>query len=244
MVKDRIREYWDSRCHEYDSSPGHTSLPEVWRDILGKIFHRKMRILDVGTGTGFVALRLAELGHDVTGIDLSEGMLSIAKTKATKAGLNVTFIVGDAENLPFDDESFDAVVCRHLLWTLPNPDKAVKEWARVVKPGGMVVAIDGKWTTCSMAAKLRSAIGRIAIAAYERRWKKSHYSREINKALPFYGGASGDVISDIFKGTGLKNVEVRDLSWIRERMLENLPFFYRLAWNGREYFAVIGVKES
>ena len=66
-------------------------------------------------------------------------MLRIAKEKARRSKLRVEFKLGDAENLPFDDESFDATICRHVLWTLPNPQRASEEWRRVVVPGGKVV---------------------------------------------------------------------------------------------------------
>ena len=105
-VKEEIRKYWNSRGKDYDKSPGHSALPEVWKDILAGVFEGKMKILDVGTGTGFLAFILTELGHDVVGIDLSEGMLEVAREKAEKFGLKIEFKIGDAENLPFGDGSF------------------------------------------------------------------------------------------------------------------------------------------
>ncbi len=114
-VKRRIKEYWDNRGESYDRSPGHVCLPDIWRKVLSEVFDGKMRILDVGTGTGFLALILAELGHEVVGLDLSEGMLRVARKKAKQRGLKIQFKLGDAENLPFKDESFDAVICRHLI---------------------------------------------------------------------------------------------------------------------------------
>ncbi|WP_048085897.1 class I SAM-dependent methyltransferase [Archaeoglobus veneficus] len=243
-VKEKIREYWDLRGKDYDKSPGHASLPEVWRDVLASVFERRMQILDVGTGTGFLALILAELGHEVVGIDLSKGMLEVAKKKARKLGVDVEFKLGDAENLPFDDCSFDAVICRHLLWTLPNPQKAIEEWSRVVRDGGKVVAIDGKWLDSSPPAKLRRFIGRIAVAVYERRnpWKNYHYRKEINKMLPFYGGSDPEKVAEMFGRAGLSDISVKDLSWIREMMLNSQPFVYRLAWGGRNYFMIEGFK--
>ncbi len=104
-IKERIRSYWDARGREYDRSPGHSSLPEVWKDVLSKVFEKESRILDVGTGTGFIALLLAELGHEVVGVDLSKGMLEVARKKAEKRGLQIEFKFGDAENLPFADNS-------------------------------------------------------------------------------------------------------------------------------------------
>jgi len=241
VVKEHIRHYWDSRAKTYDNSPGHVTLPEIWKDFLSEVFEERRRILDVGTGTGFISLILAELGHEVVGIDLSKGMLEVAREKAKKFGLDVEFRIGDAENLPFEDESFDAVVCRHLLWTLPNPLKAVGEWRRVVRDGGKVVAIDGSWFG---RFSLKRLIGRIGVALYERRNPlRSCYSQEINKMLPLYSNLSPDRVVDIFEKAGLSDVSVKDLNWIREVMLRNQPIIYRLAWGSRGYFMVGGFRK-
>ncbi len=242
-VKTEIKEYWNLRAKDYDKSPGHAGFTETWKEILVNTFKKKARILDVGTGTGFLALLLAELGHEVVGIDLSKGMIEVAKQKARKLGVNVEFELGDAENLPFSDNSFDAVICRHLLWTLPNPQKAIEEWSRVVKPEGKVVAIDGKWFDNSISTKIRRSIGRLAIAIYERRNPlRNHYRKKISKMLPLHGGSDPEKVAEMFRGAGLSNVFVRDLSWVRERMLRDQPFFYRLAWSSRSYFMVEGIK--
>ncbi len=243
-VKRAIREYWDSRAREYDRSPGHTILPEVWREVLRKTFPSKMKILDVGTGTGFIALLLAELGHEVTGIDISTGMLEVAKRKAAEMGVEVEFRIGDAEDLPFDDETFDAVVSRHLLWTLTDPRKAVEEWKRVVKRGGKVVAFDGVWMDPSLASKVKRGIARIAIAIYERRnpLRRIHYGRKISRALPFYGGMDPSKVVELFEFAGLEDVRVRDLTWIRRLALDGEPAFYRLALEDRRYFMVEGYR--
>ena len=239
-VKEQIRRYWDSRGKTYDRSPGHNSLPEVWKNVLASTFKRRMRILDVGTGTGFLALLLAELGHEVVGVDLSKGMLEVARKKANNAGIEVEFKLGDAENLPFGDDSFDGVVCRHLLWTLPNPQKAVNEWARVAKH--KVVAIDGSWFNNSVLVKLRRFIGQLAIAIYERRLL-NNYGKEINEFLPLRGNSTPENVVEIFKKAGLSDIAVKDLSWIRRLMLKRQPFPYRLAWVSNGYFMVEGFKE-
>lgn len=243
-VKEKITEYWNSRGQDYDKSPGHSSLPEVWTRVLSSLFKRKMRILDVGTGTGFIALLLAELGHEVVGIDLSKGMLEVAIEKARKKKLNIEFKLGDAENLLFDDCSFDAVICRHLLWTLPDPQKAVKEWKRVVKPKGRVVAIDGSWFDKSLKSNIKRFLGRIGVAIYEKRnpWKNYCYLQKISEMLPFYNNLTPEKAVKLFENAGLLNISVRDLGWIRKTMLEKQPFVYRFAWSNKVYFMVEGFK--
>ena len=120
------------------------SLKTMWKKRHGNTLFtksletKKLKILDVGTGNGSLALVLAGMGHDVVGIDISEGVLSVAKEKAKERGVNPDLRIGDAESLEFEDKCFDAVVSRIVLWTLPNPQKAIEEWRRVLKPGGKV----------------------------------------------------------------------------------------------------------
>lgn len=80
-------------------------------------------ILDVSCGTGFLSLLLAELGHFVVGLDLTEGMLEVHRRQARARGLDITMVRGDAEDPPPGLGSFDAVVPRHLLWTLLRPQR-------------------------------------------------------------------------------------------------------------------------
>ncbi|AEH06086.1 class I SAM-dependent methyltransferase [Methanothermococcus okinawensis] len=176
-VKKEVKTYWDFRSQSYDDSPGHSGFVDIWRTVLSETFKGKMKILDVGCGTGFLSLILAELGHEVVGIDLSEGMLSKAEKKAGDLGLNIDFIIGDAENLPFDDGSFDIVVERHILWTLPNPDKAIKEWSRVIKNEGKLILIESE--------KKEENVG------------SHHYNEEIAKELPFSNGIDLEKFKEI-----------------------------------------------
>lgn len=73
-------------------------------------------------------------------------MLAVARHKAEAAGLdNVTFAVGDAEDTGEAGGSYDVVINRHLVWTLPHPEQAIAEWKRVLKPGGKLIVLEGNW---------------------------------------------------------------------------------------------------
>ena len=150
-LKEVIRKRWNDRARTYDNSPGHgihsDQEKQAWMKILSNALDQKqgLRILDVGTGTGALALLLAEMNHEVTGIDLSNEMLNKAREKAKTNNLKIEFRAGDAESPAFEHESLDAIVSRHVLWTLPNPENAIKEWKNLLKPGGKVVIIDGNW---------------------------------------------------------------------------------------------------
>lgn len=106
------------------------------------------RVLDVGTGTGIIALDVAtKVGSQgkVVGIDLSDGMLATATNKAKQKGLEqrTEFLKMDAENLEFEDNSFDAAISLYALRHFPNPDKSVNEIFRVLKPGASIVVAVG-----------------------------------------------------------------------------------------------------
>ncbi|AMM54330.1 class I SAM-dependent methyltransferase [Pyrococcus kukulkanii] len=239
-VKAIIRDYWNGRAETFDKSPGHVSSPDEWRRVLSRVFPKKMKILDVGTGTGFIAMRLAELGHDVTGIDISENMIEIAKEKARRANLPIRFLIGDAENLPFEDGEFNGVICRHVLWTLPNPEKALMEFFRVTKPGGKVVIIEGNW---KQPTGLKKAIRYFATLIYEKR-KPTSLPPWINEKLPLRRGKVPDSIVDILRRLGIKEIIIEDLSWLREIQRKEFPLFYRLVWSNYEYYLIQAIKEG
>jgi ubiquinone/menaquinone biosynthesis C-methylase UbiE len=95
-----------------------------------------VRWLDVASGTGAVAFIAARAGADVTGVDLAPTLVETARRRADEQGLAVRFDVGDAENLPYEDASFDAVSSNVGVMFAPSPEAVARELARVTKPGG------------------------------------------------------------------------------------------------------------
>lgn len=98
-------------------------------------------VLEVAIGTGR-NLPHYPAGVKITGIELSPAMLDIARRRAGELGIEAVLLEGDAERLPFDDNSFDTVVCALSLCTIPDPAKAIGEMARVLKPGGRLLLLD------------------------------------------------------------------------------------------------------
>ncbi|MBK5252825.1 MAG: class I SAM-dependent methyltransferase [Peptostreptococcaceae bacterium] len=103
------------------------------------------KLLDAGCGTGNFSLKLAEKGVRVTGIDISEEMMSVARIKTEKAGFDVEYRLGNLYCLPFEDESFDAVFSMAAFEFIKEPQKAFDELMRVTKNGGtlMIGTING-----------------------------------------------------------------------------------------------------
>lgn len=128
-------------------SSGGAAYDEISRGILDAIEHAinrlepsaRMRILDLATGTGWAARRLTERGYNVTGVDFAPGMLAAARELAEARRLEIPFVEGDAEALPFDDGEFDALISAFGVMFTQRPEDAAAEIVRVVRPGGRLV---------------------------------------------------------------------------------------------------------
>jgi ubiquinone/menaquinone biosynthesis C-methylase UbiE len=134
---ERPSKVWSSGGRYYD---------EVSRGIADSIEHSVMRlnprqderILDLATGTGWTSRRVALRGARVTGVDIASGLLDAAERHAALANLPITYRQGDAEALPFDDASFDAVISTFGVMFASRPEAAARELARVCRPGGRI----------------------------------------------------------------------------------------------------------
>ncbi|MFF4445751.1 class I SAM-dependent methyltransferase [Streptomyces sp. NPDC001502] len=145
-----ITEYWDAAAAAFDDEPDHGLRQEHTRAAWARLLRSWLPagpadVLDVGCGTGSLSLLLAEAGHRVTGVDLAPRMVERAEAKLAAAGLAVRFLVGDAADPPTGHERYDVLLCRHLLWTLPDPGAALRAWVARLGPGGRLVLVEGRW---------------------------------------------------------------------------------------------------
>jgi SAM-dependent methyltransferase len=157
-------------------------------------------VLDVATGTGYLALTAAAIGHRVTGIDLAEPMLAEARAATLRRGLTAAFMEGDAVTPPFEAGSFDAITNRHFLWTLREPEVAFRNWLRLLRPGGRVVAIDGFWF-------LEAPDGGDGPNPFD-----DHYTEETRAALPVMNMRSPEPVAAMFREAGFGEVTIGDLA--------------------------------
>jgi ubiquinone/menaquinone biosynthesis C-methylase UbiE len=115
-----------------------------------------MRVVDVATGSGNAAIPAALRGATVTGLDLVPELLDTARRRAAEAGVEVEWVVGDAEELPFPDRSFDAVLSTLGVQFAPRHGLAAREVARVCKPGGVIVLCN--WTPAGFIGRFLSTV--------------------------------------------------------------------------------------
>lgn len=165
------------------------------------------RILDVCSGTGDIAVFLAKyfgMAGQITGIDFSQNMLNIAKEKA-KGFDNIEFMQGDALNLPFEDETFDACFVGYGLRNLVDLKKGISEMKRVTKKGGYVVNLDLGKSTGIFSSLFRLYFFNIVPAfgkIFHGDYTPYRYLPESNESFP-----SQDQLVSIFKELGFSEVK-------------------------------------
>lgn len=153
LLKEKVREYWNQHpcgtqftqlelgSKEFfdDVERFRYSTQPFMHDLMEFNGFRKKKLLEVGCGLGTDLLQFARRGAIVTGVDLTPRGIELVRKRFAMEGLSVDARVADAEQLPFDDETFDAVYSFGVLHHTPNTAKAVNEVHRVLKPGGRII---------------------------------------------------------------------------------------------------------
>jgi len=220
-VAEKIREFWDTDAATYDNSPSHyPQRPQeqaAWAATLRRLLPAPpAAVLDMGAGTGFLSLLLAAQGYQVTAADFAPAMLARLTAKAAARGLAVSVAETDALHPP--EGPFDAVVERHLVWTLPDPGTALAAW-HTAAPGGRLVLIEGSWTGRGASAASRLRLQARALADLVRKPAPDHhapYTGQMNAALPYRGGLTPDEAVALVEASpwGRARIErLRDVEW-------------------------------
>jgi ubiquinone/menaquinone biosynthesis C-methylase UbiE len=147
---------------EYSSGPGTVVAPTL--KLVGERLCEALdlragsRVLDVGAGHGYATLAAAQRGSDVTAVDNNPALFETTRKRAEAEGLNVRFVEGDPENLPFPDRSFDVVLSAFGILFTPDDEKTAAELVRVCKPGGKIGL--ASWAPAGFASRLFQTIGK------------------------------------------------------------------------------------
>ena len=130
-------------------------------------------VLEIATGPGLLAKHVAPAAERMVATDYSDGM--IAEAKKGECPDNLTFEVADAVSLPYEDDSFDAVLISNALHVMPEPEKALKEIDRVLRPGGILIAPNFVEHKAGFGSRLWSGILTLAGIKFEHQWSGSEY---------------------------------------------------------------------
>jgi SAM-dependent methyltransferase len=162
---------WDREALTFDDAADHglgdSRTREAWRQLLrAHLPPPPRRIADLGSGTGTLTLLLAEEGYSVDGVDFSPEMIARAIAKAGHLD-KVTFTEADAADPPLPRAAYDVVLCRHVLWAMPDPDAALRRWLELLADGGTLLLVEGLWgngvgLTGAQALALVAGTGRSA----------------------------------------------------------------------------------
>jgi ubiquinone/menaquinone biosynthesis C-methylase UbiE len=171
------RRHFDRWAGRYERDRASRWLAELQGQAVAALdLNADDRLLDVGCGTGAAVRDTAPLVHRAVGVDLSPAMISRARELAAEVPA-AEFLVADSERLPFDEQTFTAVLCTTSFHHYPDPRRAVGEMARVLTPGGRVAIGDG----CS--DRLATRFLDLVLRTFQRSHVHFHRSRELERLL-------------------------------------------------------------
>ena len=212
--KEQVTQMFDNISKNYDGLNRVISfgIDIKWRKRVVAILKKKKpkTILDIATGTGDLAINMLETGATkIVGLDISPGMLEVGKTKVAAKELHKTIemVVGDSENLPFEENSFDAVTVAFGVRNFENLEKGLSELFRVLRPQGQLIILETSVPTkfpFKQGYHLYSGfivplVGRI----FSRDQRAYQYLSDSTAAFPY-----GDVFNNILRKIGF--IEVKD----------------------------------
>lgn len=204
-----IRDYWSRRSETFDLAFGHRIAPgaeaAAWsQPMRAHLPAPPAQVLELACGTGEVTRLVHDLGHDVTALDFSEAMLAVARAKhAGKPRLR--FLHADAGQTMEPDGRYDAILCRHLVWTLVDPAAAFADWFRILRPGGRLLIYDGDWSRPKPSGRWAARL----LALWDRVARDPHYDGAMGEAhaaimqrLPFGDGLTAARLAPMLATAG------------------------------------------
>ncbi len=184
-VRGVVAAHWDGRAATFDDEPDHgladPRTRQAWRRrLVGWLPPAPARVADLGCGTGSLTVLMASEGHRVVASDVSPAMVRRTRAKALAAGVDVDVSVADAACPGLPARSLDVVLVRHVAWTLADPQAAIAAWVSLLRPGGRLVMVEGRWGTA-------------ATDAVDEPVDHGDYDT-VRTDLPWYGGVGATVL--------------------------------------------------
>ncbi|MCK0123617.1 bifunctional demethylmenaquinone methyltransferase/2-methoxy-6-polyprenyl-1,4-benzoquinol methylase UbiE [Gelidibacter sp. F2691] len=211
--KEQVAQMFDNISKEYDGLNRVISfgIDVKWRkkvvDIVAQ--SKAKRILDIATGTGDLAINLAETeAEEIIGLDISDGMLEVGRKKIADKNLSdkIKMTLGDSENLPFDDNSFDAITVAFGVRNFENLEKGLSEILRVLKPHGTFVILETSVPTKSPFKQGYKLYSKYILPTIGKVFSKDRsaysYLSESASVFPY-----GQALNNILRQIGFSNVE-------------------------------------
>ncbi|TKT76146.1 class I SAM-dependent methyltransferase [Aquamicrobium sp. LC103] len=257
-LRDEIKTYWSARAATFDLSPGHEIFSETEREAWRRLVLKHLGegqgrdALDLASGTGVFSHLMDDLGYRVTGLDWAEPMLERAKAKARQRERLISFRLGDAENTMENDNAYDVIVNRHLVWTLVDPKAAFAEWLRVLKPGGRLLIIDGDFVNVGLAERLLKRLadrlqrlGLLKPDPLHAPAELMETHKSIVSRVYFSDGARAEAVAAMLRETGFERVAVdTDLRAIHRAQAKHWNLLKGLARGVQHRYAISAEKPA
>jgi ubiquinone/menaquinone biosynthesis C-methylase UbiE len=182
-IKRDVQQQFGNNANSYVSSPIHKDGKDLLMMVKMAEVNGQEILLDIATGGGHTANAFAPLVKKVTALDLTAKMLAAAESFITGNGhSNVEYVRGDAENLPFPDDSFDIVTCRIAPHHFPNVDRFIKEVYRVLKPNGQFLLDDNVVPEIEEYDQFYNKIEKLRDYSHFRAWKKTEWIKKLEES--------------------------------------------------------------
>lgn len=211
--KEQVTKMFDTISGDYDGLNRVISfgIDVKWRKKVVNLVKAKnaKTVLDIATGTGDLAIAMADTNAEkIVGLDISSGMLDIGKQKINTKGLSdkIEMVLGDSENMPFDDNTFDAITVAFGVRNFENLQNGLKDILRVLKPGGVFVILETSVPTKTPFKQGYSFYTKNILPVIGRMFSKDRsaykYLCESASVFPY-----GEALNNILLETGFINVE-------------------------------------
>ncbi|WP_296313585.1 bifunctional demethylmenaquinone methyltransferase/2-methoxy-6-polyprenyl-1,4-benzoquinol methylase UbiE [Winogradskyella sp. UBA3174] len=211
--KEQVTKMFDTISNEYDGLNRVISfgIDVKWRNKVVKIVKEKnpTNILDIATGTGDLAISLTDTSaKEIIGLDISDGMLEVGRQKISTKKLDgiISMVIGDSEDLPFKDHTFDAITVAFGVRNFENLEKGLTEILRVLKPNGIFVILETSVPTNPFYKFGYNAYSKLILPTIGKLFSKDQvaykYLSESASVFPY-----GEALNNILRKIGFNSVE-------------------------------------